>query len=80
MAKGKAVMYRIDGENETFSTLKDAKYHIWFAYTNNERIRYFGKEPSYIVGIDRKDEIVSITEIKVDDKGKESFGKTMRYV
>lgn len=80
MKTRKAVQYRIDGENEAFDTLKDAKYHIWFAYTDNERIRYFGKEPSYILGIDREGEIVSITEIKVNNKGKESFGKTMRYV
>lgn len=75
----KAIYYQIDGNNEEFKTLRDAKYHIWVAYTPNERIKYFGKEPSYICGIDRNEEVVSITEIKIDDSGKESFGRTMKY-
>ena len=75
----RAVIYIIDGENEVFKTLRDAKYHIWFAYTPDERIRYFGKEPCYICGIGSHDEIVSLTEIKVDENGRESFGKTYRY-
>lgn len=75
----RAVIYRIDGENEGFRTLRDAKYHIWGAYTPNERVKYFGKEPCYICGIGRHDEIVSLTEIKVDENGRESFGKTYRY-
>lgn len=73
----KAATYRIDGENQVFSTLKDAKYHIYFAYTDNERIRHFGKEPCYIEGLDCNGDPVSITEIRVSESGKESFGRTM---
>lgn len=72
-----ATLYRIDGENQTFKTLKDAKYHIWFTYTDNERIKYFGKETCYIIGY-HGDEIISHTEIKVSDTGKLSFGKPIR--
>lgn len=75
----RATTYRIDGENEGFKTLRAAKYHIYGAYTPNERIKYFGKEPCYILGIGNHDEIVSLTEIKVDKNGRESFGKTYRY-
>lgn len=76
----RATYYIIDGENYEFKSLREAKWHIHFAYTSNERIKYFGKEPSYICGINgRTEEVVSITEIKVDDNGKESFGKTTRY-
>lgn len=71
--------YVIDGCNESFRTLSDAKYYISFAYTSNERIKYFGKDTCYILGIDSRDEVRTITEIKIDDNGRESFGKTKRY-
>lgn len=69
--------YRIDGVNESFKTLKDAKYYIWFAYTDNERIKYFGKEPSYISGF-HEDEWLTSTEIKISKEGKVSFGKAKK--
>lgn len=75
----KPVCYVIDGENQVFKTLRDAKAHIMGAYTPNERIKYFGKETCYIIGYNRNDMISTLTQIKVDKKGKESFGKTMKF-
>ena len=66
--------YFIDGENNIFKTLSEAKYHIYIAYTPKERIKYLNE--AYIVGFDKKDEYRSYTPIKIDDEGGYSFGKT----
>ena len=76
----RADYYMIDGVNDVFESLRDAKYHIYFAYTPNERIRYFGDDCSYICGVNAKsEEIVTTTLIKVDHKGREAFGRTTKY-
>ena len=46
--------YFIDGENNIFKTLSEAKYHIYIAYTKNERVKYLNE--ACIVGFDKKDE------------------------
>lgn len=35
--------YTIDGCNEMFLTLQEAKKHIWLAYTPKECIKEFGR-------------------------------------
>lgn len=76
----RATIYRVDGENQAFKTLREAKWHVHFAYTNNERIRWFGKEPSYIYGINKaSEEVVSLIEIRVDENGRETFGRAIKY-
>ena len=64
----------IDGENTLFRTLSEAKYHIYIAYTKDERRKYLNE--ACIVGFDKKDEYRSYTPIKIDEEGNYSFGKT----
>lgn len=72
----KANYYRIDGVNEMFKTLFDAKHHVYVAYTANERIKYLhGTSITHVVG----DDVVSITPIKIDENGGYSFGRTVKY-
>lgn len=74
----RADYYLIDGENQKFNTLKAAKWHVYIAYTKNERIKYLNN--SMIIGVNKKtDETVSVTPIKIDDNGDYSFGKTEKY-
>ena len=72
--KVKIAGYFLDGENNVFRKLSEAKYHIYIAYTKNERIKYLNE--ACIVGFDKKDEYRSYTPIKIDDEGGYSFGKT----
>ena len=72
--KVKIAGYFIDGENNIFKTLSEAKYHIYIAYTPKERIKYLNE--ACIVGFDTKNEYRSYTPIKIDDEGGYSFGKT----
>lgn len=64
--------YRIDGYNEVFPRLADAKHHIWLAYTQSERKKYLRDTCIYKVV---KDEIVSITPIIITDDSYR-FGRT----
>lgn len=64
--------YRVDSENQVFRTLKDAKHHVFVAYTQRERIKYL--MGGYIYGI-RNDEYVTETPIIIDSNGYR-FGKT----
>lgn len=58
--------WQIDGVNEIFRTLKDAKHHIWFAYTPAERIKYLsGSSITHWIG----EEIVSTVAITLRDAG-----------
>lgn len=67
--------YRIDGDNNTFPTLKDAKHHCWLAYTPRERRKYLNGSEIYQV---RGDEVTSTTPIRVDDDGNLTYGRTVR--
>lgn len=66
--------YQIDGDNNTFRSLRAAKNHVWMAYTQEERLKYL--IDTYIVRI-VNDEVVTRTPIIVTTDGY-SFGKTIR--
>lgn len=67
--------YTISGVNQQFKTLKDAKYHVYIAYTPNERIKYLND--SEIVGV-KNENIFSSTTINIRDNGAYTFGKTIK--
>lgn len=68
------IYYQIDGDNNTFRTLKAAKDHIWIAYTQNERLKYLrGTSITKVVN----DEAVTVTPIIVTTDSY-SFGKTIK--
>ena len=70
----KTTHYRIDGVNEMFRSLADAKHHISIAYTHRERRMYLrGCMICKIVN----EEVVSMTPIIVEDDSYK-FGKTVR--
>lgn len=73
----RAMVYQVDDVNYGFNSLKEAKWHVQIAYTNKERLKY-RHESWCIYGIDRKGDLVSSTEIKVDDDGNLSFGRTLK--
>ena len=65
--------YRIDGEEQKFRSLRNAKHHIWIAYKQNERLLLHG---SNIIKF-KNDKIETITSIYVTEDGY-SFGKTIK--
>lgn len=67
--------YQIDGVNEMFHTLKEAKFHVYVAYTDKERAKYLrDKNICKVVN----GETSTVTPILVDESGKYKFCKT-RY-
>lgn len=67
--------YQIDGVNEKFRTLYNAKHHVYIAYTPNERIReLYGTCITQV----KKDEVISMTPVRIDENGGYSFGRTVR--
>lgn len=68
--------YQIDGVNGLFATLKDAKFHIYVAYTDKERAKYL---PSSKITKVVNRQAVTYTPVIVDDNGKYKFGKTVKY-
>ena len=68
------IYYRIDGDNNVFRTLRDAKHHVWIAYTPNERLKYL--QGSCIVKF-INDEAATLTPIIVNENGY-TFGKTIK--
>jgi hypothetical protein len=68
------VFYKIDGCDEVFRSLRNAKHHVWIAYTHSERF----KELQNVDIIKYKDDVaVTKTPIIVTSDGY-SFGKTTR--
>ena len=68
--------YRIDGDNNVFNTLRDAKRHIYVAYTAREAVKYLtGATIMKISG----DDIRTLTPINVSDEGRVTYGKTRRF-
>ena len=64
--------WMIDGNNNVFRTLKDAKNYIWIAYTPNECKKYLnGNNICHVVN----DEVTTVVEISVNESGKISFTK-----
>lgn len=68
--------YTIDGCNEMFLTLQEAKKHIWLAYTPKECIKEL--TDTCIVGW-KDGEVHSLTAIRVNKNGKVSYGRTVKY-
>lgn len=68
--------YHIDGVNELFATLKDAKFHVYVAYTDKERAIYL-RDANICKVVNG--ETVTTTQIFVSDTGKYRFGKTKKY-
>ena len=68
--------YSIDGDNNVFPTLREAKWHCSFAYTPRERVRYL--QDTCITKV-VKDEVVSYTRIKVSESGALSYGRTLTW-
>lgn len=66
--------YQIDGDNNTFRSLRAAKDHIWLAYTQEERYKYL-RDTSIVKIVN--DEAVTMTPIIVTTESY-SFGKTIR--
>lgn len=66
--------YQIDGDNNTFRSLRAAKDHIWLAYTQAERYKYL-RDTSIVKIVN--DEAVTMTPIIVTTESY-SFGKTIR--
>lgn len=62
--------YTIDGCNEMFLTLQEAKKHIWLAYTPKECIKEL--TDTCIVGW-KDGEVHSLTAIRVNKNGKVSY-------
>lgn len=67
--------YTIDGCNEMFLTLQEAKKHIWLAYTPKECIKEL--TDTCIVGW-KDGEVHSLTAIRVNKNGKVSYGRTVK--
>lgn len=68
--------YQIDGVNELFATLKDAKYYIYVAFTDKERAKYL---PASKITKVVNEQAVTYTPVIVDDNGKYKFGRTIKY-
>ena len=72
----KVTYYTIDGDNNTFKTLRDAKHHIYVAYTAREAVKYLtGATITKVSG----DNILTITPVQVSDEGRVTYGKTRRF-
>lgn len=68
--------YRIDGDNNMFDTLREAKHHIYVAYTAREAVKYL---TGAVIALVRDEEMVTITPVLVTDDGRVSFGRTKKF-
>lgn len=68
--------YQIDGVNDLFATLKDAKFYVYVAYTDRERAKDLADANIWKI-VDG--ETSTVTPIIVSDTGKYKFGKTVKY-
>lgn len=66
--------YCIDGDNNRFRSLREAKHHVWLAYTQEERVKYLRDNAILRVV---NDSVVTITPIVVTANNY-SFGKTKK--
>lgn len=68
--------WTIDGINEVFESLKDAKWHVEIAFTNNERVKWLTNTSiSHIVN----GEVVSTVKISIDSDGNFKFGRIEKF-
>ena len=72
----KVFSYRIDDVDCLFVNLYDAKKHFFF-YSPHEIIKNFFPK-TYICGYNLKGELISITDVLVDEKGHYRFSKTCK--
>lgn len=72
MARQRKNYWAIDGDNNIFDTLSEAKYHCDIAYTPKERIKYLNNTEIYQI---KNNELYSTVTIHTDDEGNLSFSK-----
>lgn len=72
----RARYYLIEGVNEKFENLRDAKYHFHF-YTEKEKEAKVGGS---ILGMSSSGEIITVTRINGVKKGRMIFGETKSTV
>lgn len=73
--KTKKNYWRIDGDNNIFNTLKDAKHHVWLGYTPRERIINLDQQSIYHV---INGDVVSYVEMKTTDDGEVRYGRVKK--
>ena len=67
--------YRIDGDNNLFATLREAKHHIYVAYTAREAVKYL---TGAVIACVRGEHVHTLTPIMVSDEGRVSYGRTRK--
>ena len=72
----KALSYRIDGVEALFGNLYDAKKHFCF-YNPQEIVKNFYPK-TYICGYNLKGELISITDVIINENGNYRFSKTCK--
>ena len=72
----RAFSYRIDDVESLFGNLYDAKKHFSF-YSSQEIVKNFYPK-TYICGYYLKGELISITDVDIDENGNYRFGKTCK--
>lgn len=65
--------WNIDGDNNEFATLREAKSHIWLAYTDKERKQLHNETITHVV----KGVAVGLVIIYVDGNGKATYSSTI---
>lgn len=63
----------IDGDNNEFATLREAKSHIWLAYTDKERQQLDGETITHVVN----ERAVGLVFIYVNGDGKATYSSTI---
>lgn len=69
-------IYQIDGDNNRFNTLRDAKHHIYVAYTAREAVKYL---TGAVIACVRGEHVHTLTPIMVSNEGRVSFGRTKKF-
>lgn len=68
--------WTIEGLNEIFETLNDAKWHVEIAFTPKERVKYLQHTS---IAHQVNDVLISTVAIKIDDNGAFKFGRIEKY-
>lgn len=68
--------WQIDGDNNIFETLEEAKYHVWVAYTPDERKKYLRNTQITHV---TNEQIISTVDIRISDSGEPSYGRAIKF-
>lgn len=62
-----------------FDTLREAKHHIYSAYTKREAARKFSQAHRAMITHTVGEEIVSTTAFYADEDGNINYGRTTKY-